>query len=289
MKKKHSISDRELYRAAEQVGESLLSQLPPPSACDHVFSERFEANMAPLLSKEYSEKKTDACPNSALSDVNMDRTGKGRHFHMKKRTILILAAVITVLLAGLAIAAANDVFPFFHLGKTMREQADASVETRIVAQYGESVFTEKDVNLRLEMNRVSGGDTAKKDTEEEAVEQLAVGKMMLEEAEKLGLTATPEESAQFLAEQKRAYEESAEVRTYLDEYCAGAGLTIEEYWALLEAFAPETVTRQKLKGWILEDYRAEHPDASEEEVCTAWNDYEQALLEQHRSEIVYTG
>ena len=208
---------------------------------------------------------------------------------MKKRTILILAAVIAVLLAGLAIAAANDVFPFFHLGKTMREQADASVETRIVAQYGESVFTEKDVNLRLEMNRVSGGDTAKKDTEEEAVEQLAVGKMMLEEAEKLGLTATPGEIEQFLAEQKSAYEESAEIKTFLDDYCAGAGMTIEEYWALLEAFAPETVTRQKLKGWILEDYRAEHPDASEEEVSAAWNDYEQALLVQHRSEIVWTG
>ena len=163
----HSISDRELRRAAEQVGESLLSQLPPPSTCDHVFSERFEEKMAPILN---AEEKTESCPNSPLSDVNMDRTGKGRHFHMKKRTILILAAVITVLLAGLAIAAANDVFPFFHLGKTMREQADASDETRIVAQYGESVFTEKDVNLRLEMNRVTGGDMAEKDTPEEAVD-----------------------------------------------------------------------------------------------------------------------
>ena len=283
---KRSISDRELRRAAEQVGHSLLSVLPPPSACDHEFSEHFEAKMAPLLQEE---KIMNSCPNSSRSDVLMDRTRKGRHFHMKKRTILILAAVIAVLLAGLAIAAANDVFPFFHLGKTMREQADASDEARIVAQYGESVFTEEDVNLRLEMNRVSGGDTAKKDTEEEAVEQLAVGKMMLEEAEKLGLTATPGEIEQFLAEQKSAYEESAEIKTILDDYCAGAGMTIEEYWALLEAFAPETVTRQKLKGWILEDYRAEHPDASEKEVAAAWNDYEQALLGQHRSEIVWTG
>ncbi len=223
------------------------------------------------------------------SDVNRDRMEKERHFHMKKRTVLILAAVIVVLLAGLAIAAANDVFPFFHLGKNMREQADASDETRIVAQYGESVFTDKDVNLRIEMNRVTGGDLSEKDTEEEAVEQLALGKMMLEEADKLGLTAAQEEIEQFLAEQKSAYEESAEIKTYLDEYCAGAGMTIEEYWALLEAFAPETVTRQKLKGQILEDYRAEHPDASEEEVSEAWNDYEQALLDQHRSEIVYTG
>ena len=208
---------------------------------------------------------------------------------MKKRTILILASVIAVLLAGLAIAAANDVFPFFHLGKTMREQADASVETRIVAQYGESVFTEKDVNLRLEMNRVTGGDMAEKDTPEEAVEQLAVGKMLLEEAEGRGLTATEEEIAQYLAEQKGAYEASAEVKSYLDEYCAGAGMTIEDYWALLEQYAPETVTRQKLKGEILESYRAEHPDASEEDVSAAWNAYEQALLDRHRSEIVWTG
>ena len=50
--KNHSISDRELRRAAEQVGESLLSQLPPPSACDHEFSERFEEKMAPILNAE---------------------------------------------------------------------------------------------------------------------------------------------------------------------------------------------------------------------------------------------
>ena len=111
----------------------------------------------------------------------------------------------------------------------------------------------------------------------------------VKEAEKRGLTATKEEIAQFLAGQKRAYEESTEVKASLDEYCAGAGMTIEEYWALLEQYAPETVTRQKLKGEILESYRAEHPDASEEDVSAAWNAYEQALLDQHRSEIVWTG
>lgn len=284
--KNRSVSDRELRRAAEQVGQSLLSQLPPPSACDHNFSEQFEEKMAPLF---HAEKKTESCPNSSRSDVSMDRTRKGRPFHMKHRRILILAAVLAALLAGLAIAAANGVFPFRQLGKTMRETADTSDETRVIAQYGESVFTEKDVNLRLEMNRVTGGDMAEKDTEKEAVEQLAVGRMLLEEAEKRGLTATKEEIAQFLAGQKRAYEESAEVKASLDEYCAGAGMTIEEYWALLEQYAPETVTRQKLKGEILESYRAEHPDASEEDVSAAWNAYEQALLDRHRSEIVWTG
>ena len=283
---KHSISDRALRGAAEQVGQSLLSVLPPPSACDHEFSERFEANMAPLLNEE---KRMNFCPDSSRSDVLMDRTRKGRSFHMKHRRILILVAILAALLAGLAIAAANGVFPFFQLGKTMRETADTSDETRVIAQYGDSAFTEKDVNLRLEMNRVTGGDMAEKDTEREAVEQLAVGKMLLEEAKQRGLTATPEEIAQFLAEQKSAYEASPEVKTYLDEYCVGAGMTIEEYWALLEAFAPETVTRQKLKGEILEAYRAEHPAAEEAEVTAAWNAYEQALLDQHRSEIVWTG
>ena len=282
--KQHLISDQELRRAAGQVAESLLCELPAPSACDHVFSERFEEKMAPLL---HAEKKTKACPDSPLSDVSMDRTRKGRTFHMKHRRTLILVAILAALLAALAIAAANGVFPFRQLGKTMREAADASDETRIVAQYGESAFTEKDVNLRLEMNRVTGGDMAEKDTPEEAVEQLAVGKMLLEEAEGRGLTATEEEIAQYLAEQKGAYEASAEVKSCLDEYCAGAGMTIEDYWALLEQYAPETVTRQKLKGAILEAYRAEHPDAAEAEISEAWNAYEQALLDQHRSEIVY--
>ena len=79
---------------------------------------------------------------------------------MKHRRILILVAILAALLAGLAIAAANGVFPFRQLGKTMRETADTSDETRVIAQYGDSAFTEKDVNLRLEMNRVTCGGSS---------------------------------------------------------------------------------------------------------------------------------
>lgn len=39
----------------------------------------------------------------------------------------------------------------------------------------------------------------------------------------------------------------------------------------------------------MEEYCEEHPDTSNEEVATAWNAYEQALLDQHRSEITYIG
>ena len=208
---------------------------------------------------------------------------------MKKRSILVLIALFGVAFVGLVIAAANNALPFWQLGKSMREQADVSDDTRVIAQYGEYIFTEKDVNMRLEMNRATGGEMAKKESVEAAVEQLAIGKMMLEEADKLSLTATSEEIEQFLTEQKNTYKEDATVKSYLDDYCAGAGMTIEDYWTLLEASAPEMVTRQKLKGKMMEDYREEHPDASNEEVTTAWYAYEQALLDQHRSEITYIG
>ena len=46
---KRSISDRLLRRAAKQVSESMLFSMPPPSACNHEFSERFETAMASLL------------------------------------------------------------------------------------------------------------------------------------------------------------------------------------------------------------------------------------------------
>ena len=46
---KHLFSNRELRHAAALVGESLLSELPPPSACDHEFSEQFKTDMATLL------------------------------------------------------------------------------------------------------------------------------------------------------------------------------------------------------------------------------------------------
>lgn len=49
---KITFTDDALREAARLVHESLLASLPPPSECDHVFSDSFEEKMAVLLKRD---------------------------------------------------------------------------------------------------------------------------------------------------------------------------------------------------------------------------------------------
>lgn len=44
------ISNEDLAKAAQEVDQAILDQLPAPEECTHVFSEEFEEKMAALLS-----------------------------------------------------------------------------------------------------------------------------------------------------------------------------------------------------------------------------------------------
>ena len=49
--------------------------------------------------------------------------------------------------------------------------------------------------------------------------------IMLDEAERLGLSVTQEEVDAEFAAQKKNYEEFPEVRAYIDKYCKSAGIS----------------------------------------------------------------
>ena len=100
-----------------------------------------------------------------------------------------------------------------------------------------------------------------------------------------GVTATDEEVAAMVGDIRSNYETVPEVRSILDEYCSGAGITIEAYFQRIEAEAPATLTRQKLKNHILGSYAETHPDASSEELEAAYQAYREALYAEHEDEI----
>lgn len=51
-KVRKDIEDEALAKAAQEVDQAILDQLPAPEECTHVFSEEFEEKMAALLSPE---------------------------------------------------------------------------------------------------------------------------------------------------------------------------------------------------------------------------------------------
>ncbi len=50
-------SDASLQAAAARVRDAMLDALPSPSACDHTFSDTFEAKMLPLLQKNRRKRR----------------------------------------------------------------------------------------------------------------------------------------------------------------------------------------------------------------------------------------
>ena len=68
---------------------------------------------------------------------------------------------------------------------------------------------------------------------------------MLDEAERLGLSVTQEEVDAEFAAQKKNYEDFLEVRTYIDEYCKSAGITLDGYYAAIQDQLPRVILRQK--------------------------------------------
>lgn len=123
-------------------------------------------------------------------------------------------------------------------------------------------------------------------TDEEIVDNILIGRMLLEEAERLGVTATQEECDEMIASATTAYE-LPEGKQMLDDLCAGMGITIDEYWVQLAEEAPDTISREKVKSYISDTYRADHPEATDEEIEKSYADYRTQLLKSHFDEIAY--
>ena len=64
----------------------------------------------------------------------------------------------------------------------------------------------------------------------DALDQILLNLIMLDEAEQRGLSVTQEEVDAELAGQRKNYEEYEEVRSYIDDYCTKMGITTEQYF-----------------------------------------------------------
>ncbi len=203
---------------------------------------------------------------------------------MKKRSRLILVlVVVAVLLAAGAVAASQS--EWFSRGAALREAREAADGSALLAEYHGHEVTRAVVDYRKKM-----GETG---SDREIVNTVLRGYMMVEEAEVRGLAATQEEIDEMVEAPRRAYE-SGEMgeNNALDEYCAGLGITIEEYFAQLREQAPENLAHAKLRDALAREYCEEHGleyrlGAQPDEVNAAVEAALNALFEAHKAEIVY--
>jgi SurA N-terminal domain. len=221
---------------------------------------------------------------------------------MKKRvkialiTLFILLASMVVY-STFAVGGANK--DDFLLGEIFNPEK-ASKDDTIVATFKGQPITGAELDRQMKINDFTASTTypegytppAKK-TEAEAVDQLLLDKILLEEAKKRGLLASDEDVANAMKSLKEVYE-IPEGKVRIDEVCKGMGMTFDEYWAYTEEYMPRTISRQNVLAEFKQQYCESNGldltvmDVDQyEEYEAALDEYQTSLLSAYNADIEY--
>lgn len=164
----------------------------------------------------------------------------------------------------------------------------SSIPSNAVASYNGVIITYSEVEYQRKLEELSTGITK---TDIQIAEEIIHEAMLLQEAERLGLTATAEEVLAFM-ESMRATYTYPEGKEMIDDYCAGAGISVDEYYAIVEDNALAIITQQKLYDEIGRQYCAENGVEftkinPPQDMMDAIDSYLNDLFDSHKDEIVY--
>lgn len=198
---------------------------------------------------------------------------------MKKSPLL--AAVICVCLLAVL---------FIGIGASHKDGSETGEPGLLAEYHGEKVY-QSDVEAYSDTARLLAGEDAELPTEQEILTELLQNMVLLEEAQRLGYAATQDEIDAMVEGAKQGYA-LPEGKALLDEYCEAAGMTMDEYFAKLEAQAPSTIARQKLLNAVGEEFCEENGLTFTKvnpspELVQAKEDYVADLFAQARGEITY--
>lgn len=172
---------------------------------------------------------------------------------MKTVFIILLVTLCILSLGGCGNAASTDEAKMGEYYK----QADSLINkltSELAAEFRDIKVTMDTVEYYQNVNAILSGST---DSPRETAEKLMTNHLMLLEAAELGISVTQEDIDEFVSNSKRAYE-LPDGKAMLDGYCAGAGITIEEYFEIIAGQAENTITRQRLRNYYGQHYCDEH-------------------------------
>ena len=163
-------------------------------------------------------------------------------------------------------------------------------EDPVVATYKDTQILQSEVAYEKENQITVTGDKTVSDAD--ALEQILLNLIMLDEAEQRGLPVTQEEVDAEMAGQRKNYEEYEEVRSYIEGWCTKMGITTEQYFDMVAEQLPHRMLRQRLRDTLGQEYCAQHglefTKVNPPEQMTEYVEhYLDGLLQAHRSEIKY--
>lgn len=214
---------------------------------------------------------------------------------MKGKYIAIILVIL--LLASVTITtAANDDSSLALAGKYLRdfinrEEVAGNSDDNVAAEYHGREITASALELQRKTRMLLMDAPSDGYSDYELIHIIVEGMVMVEEAERLGLTVTQEEIDAMIQGQKDAYE-LPEFKAYLDDYCSNAEITLDEYYDMLAEIAPSYILKQKLRDEIGRQYCAENgleftKINPPQDMTDAIETYIEELFHEHKDEIVY--
>lgn len=209
---------------------------------------------------------------------------------LKPTLTIVIVVVLLTLITSAVVYAISDNFMLGELFK--RNSSEKRLE--MVASYKGQIITVADLEMEMGLNELLPESENK--SELDSLNSLILKLVLLSEAEKLGLQAAPDEITEFVSGQKQFYEDVPEIAATVDDYCAGADMTLEEYWIDLAERAPRVITRNKVRNSFFAEYFEENnlehgqfiSQEDQERIEAAYDEYCRQLLEQNKNDIVYS-
>lgn len=171
----------------------------------------------------------------------------------------------------------------------------------VVAEYNGFKVTQAMIDTQRSAAGLAGDDVQsdanmKDDSDKAIIDRIITGQMLTDEAEARGVAATQEEMDENLATLKGAYEQYDDVKKMIDDYCKGAGISIDEYWKQVYDQSYGRISRTNLKIALCKEYCSElgytgdYEDKMQtEEFENRYNKYKSSLLSSHSADIQYYG
>ena len=173
-----------------------------------------------------------------------------------KKSILVICIVVLLLIVG-GVVYAGIGGTYFDMGRYYSDAVTQTEDSDVAAEYKEYKIYRASVDYVRKMNAAAGAKENSNLSDKDIVNGIIENIIIMEEAQRLGLAATDEEVEAMINSVKSSYD-IPDGKEMIDSYCAGAGITVEQYFDIVSEQIPRTIARQKLKDDLGQKYCIEH-------------------------------
>lgn len=177
---------------------------------------------------------------------------------MNRRLVIICIVAVCILAAVSTVLAAASPDAFFQAGQFLKDalgnKENGLQNTNVLAKYDGTPITADIVQHHKNMNILRSAEIASEmDTDYEIIHKIIESMILLEEANRRGLSATESEIEAMVNGAIEAYSLPSG-KEIIDPFLEGAGITFEEYLTMLREQAPRVIARQKLIDAVGKEY-----------------------------------